>query len=1087
MTSSSTSSSRSPTRTSSSSSLSRTETLSLFSLTFACVLILANTFQGDGEPLIASLALSGIAFATSFAMIRWLGPTLMKAGLKGVDMSKTNRREIPECVGGVVAVVYLLVIIVFIPFPFYKDIVAATSGGGNRDVVVVEVLEQVERGRLLHKFPHSKLASYLSAIISLQSITLLGIGDDLFDIRWRHKFFIPAFASIPLLVVYFVDFGVTSIVVPIPLQPYLGELVNVGALYYVYMASVAIFSPNSINILAGINGIEVSQSIVIALLLAINDCLYLLTPYPHPATDSHLFSLYFLLPFLGVSLALLWHNWYPARVFVGDTYCYFAGMVFVVVSILGHFSKTLILLLIPQIFNFCYSVPQLFGLVPCPRHRLPRFNARTGLLEPSVTPWTKTRQPKAPIAWGLKVLGTLRLLRVTLDEEGRFFETTNFTILNLWLVWRGPLRENRLALEITVMQTVVGFFGLFVRHGLAQLIFKEDNWTCERAGPCRELGPRGLVHLVEFPTSVGDGHPNSPKARQPSEDGVAPLQHNHAMSARLAAFLNEAPIEDDRLSFEPIIKHGHQDLVQSIAFNDYGDRCATGSVDGKIRVFNRHKDGVWRHCDNWTAHGGEITELQWLPPTIYPNLLASLGIEGRFKLWAEDPSAAPGSSTPGGPHGHHHGGMSSTLSTTTSAASHPNENSSSAMTSAVGTPSVHNETAPSQPPTTSSTPKPVFETRNSRSPYRSFSMKHIDSTRHTYLALVSADGKLTVYENEQPENLTDYTMLDEVVISRTTPPAARGEETTFKVQFDPNPEVCYSALRAGMPSDTLSLVTVAVDCVRIYRSRDVISQSLGVQTVTKGFYLAVEVPMGVHRGLVRDVAWAGGNIRGYDVIATACQDGMVRVFRVDTPVEVQAWYTKNDDRDDEQQEGRGWSRREMGGYVEKARKQGVEVDEGRSAAVRAAARDVVTTFGVVTPVVHGVGTDEPQRGGAGQGQGGVIRAGLATETMTEMTTTAAGGMYAGHHHHGYGAEQQANTNPERRITGLPGQIRHAVREVSRLEGHRTPVWRVGFDDDGVVLGSVGDEGGLMQWRMMPNGEWAKSSELGIVRVRMATG
>jgi UDP-N-acetylglucosamine--dolichyl-phosphate N-acetylglucosaminephosphotransferase len=322
-----------------------------------------------------------------------------------------------------------------------------------------------------------QLASYLSAIISLQSITLLGIGDDLFDIRWRHKFFIPAFASIPLLVVYFVDFGVTSIVIPIPLQPYLGELFDLGALYYVYMAGVAIFSPNSINILAGINGIEVTQSIVIALLLAVNDCLYLLTPYPHPATDSHLFSLYFLLPFLGVSFALLWHNWYPARVFVGDTYCYFAGMVFVVVSILGHFSKTLVLLLIPQIFNFVYSTPQLFGLVPCPRHRLPRFNARTGLLEPSVTLWTAERQPKPLVAWGLRLLGKLGLLKITLDQEGKVVETSNFTILNLWLVWRGPLREDRLALEITAMQTAIGLFGLFVRHGLALLVFKEDNWS----------------------------------------------------------------------------------------------------------------------------------------------------------------------------------------------------------------------------------------------------------------------------------------------------------------------------------------------------------------------------------------------------------------------------------------------------------------------------------------------------------------------------------------------------------------------------------------------------------------------------------
>ncbi|KAI1498653.1 glycosyl transferase family 4-domain-containing protein [Biscogniauxia marginata] len=464
-----------------SQALSRTETINLGGLVLACAAIFVRTLQEEGEPLVASLALSGFAFAASYAMIRWLGPTFIKAGLKGRDLSKVNNAHyLPECMGSICAVVYLLIIIVFIPFPFYKDIVVATSGGGNRDVVMN--VEFVQKGRLLHKFPHSKLASYLSAIISLQSITLLGIGDDLFDIRWRHKFFIPAFASIPLLVIYFIDFGVTSIVLPTFLQPYVGrELFDLGILYYGYMAAFCIFSPNSINILAGINGIEVSQSIVIALLLAFNDALYLLTPYPHPATDSHLFSLYFLLPFLGVSLALLIHNWYPARVFVGDTYCYFAGMVFVVVSILGHFSKTLILLLVPQIFNFIYSTPQLFGLIPCPRHRLPHFNARTVLLEPSVTKWEKDKQPCLVIGRALRLLAQFKLLRIKEDEQGRIEETSNFTLLNLWLVWRGPMREDRLAMEITVMQTLMGLFGLFVRHRLALLIFREDNLSLRSA------------------------------------------------------------------------------------------------------------------------------------------------------------------------------------------------------------------------------------------------------------------------------------------------------------------------------------------------------------------------------------------------------------------------------------------------------------------------------------------------------------------------------------------------------------------------------------------------------------------------------
>ncbi|OAF61509.1 tunicamycin resistance protein [Pseudogymnoascus destructans] len=455
------------------STLSLPEQLSLLSLFLASIAIVANTFHGDGEPLIASLAFSGMAFSATYAMIRWLGPTFMKAGLKGKDLSKVNKKEIPETMGAVCAVVYLLVAIVFIPFPFYKDIVAATSGGGNRDVVVEVV--NIDTGRFLHRFPHNKLASYLSAILSLQSVVILGIGDDLFDIRWRHKFFIPAFASIPILIVYFVDFGVTHVVVPTPLRPYLGDLLNLGWAYYLYMAAIAIFAPNSINILAGINGIEVSQSLVIAFLLALNDILYLLPPSPplHPATDSHLLSLYLLLPFIGVSLALWTQNRFPAKVFVGDTYCYFAGTVFAACAILGHFSKTLLLLLLPQIANFVYSAPQLFRLIACPRHRLPRFNARSGLLEPSVTLWT--REPNQLQSLLISVLERVGCLGVTRDEDGKVTETTNMTILNLWLVWRGPLREDRLLNEIVCMQVLVGLAGLFVRHKAALLIFTADN------------------------------------------------------------------------------------------------------------------------------------------------------------------------------------------------------------------------------------------------------------------------------------------------------------------------------------------------------------------------------------------------------------------------------------------------------------------------------------------------------------------------------------------------------------------------------------------------------------------------------------
>jgi UDP-N-acetylglucosamine--dolichyl-phosphate N-acetylglucosaminephosphotransferase len=168
--------------------LTFTETLSLLSLSLACLGIIANTFQGDGEPLIASLAFSGIAFSSSYAMIRWLGPTFMKAGLKGKDMSKVHKKEIPETMGAICAVVYLLIIIVFVPFPFYKDIVAATSGGGNRDVVME--IEIVETGRFLHRFPHSKvmcLNGIETCVLTFFTAGVLLICDPLSPIRVHSR------------------------------------------------------------------------------------------------------------------------------------------------------------------------------------------------------------------------------------------------------------------------------------------------------------------------------------------------------------------------------------------------------------------------------------------------------------------------------------------------------------------------------------------------------------------------------------------------------------------------------------------------------------------------------------------------------------------------------------------------------------------------------------------------------------------------------------------------------------------------------------------------------------------------------------
>jgi len=94
-------------------------------------------------------------------------------------------------------------------------------------------------------------------------------------------------------------------------------------------------------------------------------------------------------------------------------------------------------------------------------------------MEPSVTEWQYP--PKPHVSLFLHLLGRLRLLDVRMNEAGEIIETSNFTILNLWLVWFGPKREDRLAIEILVMQVLAGLFGLFVRHNFALWIFENDN------------------------------------------------------------------------------------------------------------------------------------------------------------------------------------------------------------------------------------------------------------------------------------------------------------------------------------------------------------------------------------------------------------------------------------------------------------------------------------------------------------------------------------------------------------------------------------------------------------------------------------
>eukprot|EP00035_Acanthoeca_spectabilis_P036934 m.42696 g.42696 ORF g.42696 m.42696 type:complete len:420 (+) comp8351_c0_seq2:2426-3685(+) len=409
------------------------------------------------DMLICSIFSVG-AFWLTLRLIPNFSDLFIKAGLFGRDLGKVDKPQVPEALGTIAAAVYLITMFCFVPVQY----------------VLTEAPDETSKGlpRLQAVRPEgSEFVELTCALLSICCMVFLGFADDVLNLKWRHKLLLPTVASLPLLVYYFLSYGSTTIVFPVHVRPYIGTTVDLGVLYYVYMGMLAVFCTNCVNILAGINGVEAGQSLIIAISIVVHNLVQILSKAEDHA--NHQLSIHLVLPFVGVTAALLYHNWYPSACFVGDTFCYFGGMTFAVAGILGHFSKMLLLLNIPQVINFVFSIPQLFKFVPCPRHRLPKLNEKTGLLEPSVA----TFKPTDLSSTGLLIVNTFASLGLTSfrkfeDENGvELIEVSNYTIINLFLRMLGPTNEGALCTRILMFQVACSCVAFAIRYYLAQLLY----------------------------------------------------------------------------------------------------------------------------------------------------------------------------------------------------------------------------------------------------------------------------------------------------------------------------------------------------------------------------------------------------------------------------------------------------------------------------------------------------------------------------------------------------------------------------------------------------------------------------------------
>ncbi|KAH9974748.1 WD40-repeat-containing domain protein [Lactifluus volemus] len=87
-----------------------------------------------------------------------------------------------------------------------------------------------------------------------------------------------------------------------------------------------------------------------------------------------------------------------------------------------------------------------------------------------------------------------------------------------------------------------------------------------------------------------------------------------------------------------LIQNAHGDLVTDAAYDFYGVRLATCSLDHRIKIWRLDEsDGTWTAVADWKAHDAAVTKLSWAHPE-FGSVLASSSFDRTVKVWEETPA-----------------------------------------------------------------------------------------------------------------------------------------------------------------------------------------------------------------------------------------------------------------------------------------------------------------------------------------------------------------------------------------------------------------------------------------------------------------
>lgn len=243
--------------------------------------------------------------ATWIALRKWIRKA-PEIGLLGFDMNKPGMPRVAEMGGVCVIFGFVLGVLIYI-------------------------------GILTFWLKEPEYVAILAVLCTVLSMCIIGMMDDLLGwkkgLRQWQKPILTLFAALPMMVI---NAGHSTMNLPI------AGAIDFGIFYPLLIVPLGIVgASNACNMVAGYNGLEAGMGIMVV--SALGYCAF---------QSGRQSAMMLALCMLAALIVFLYFNWYPAKVFPGDSMTYSLGALFACIAIVGDMEKMAVVIFLPYAIDF---------------------------------------------------------------------------------------------------------------------------------------------------------------------------------------------------------------------------------------------------------------------------------------------------------------------------------------------------------------------------------------------------------------------------------------------------------------------------------------------------------------------------------------------------------------------------------------------------------------------------------------------------------------------------------------------------------------------------------------------------------------